>query len=315
MTEEMLAQIINCYKQNDEKSIEFKWLFLQELYNNPQDFALLCIPEGKREAYIEWLEPKLSNFMKKYDETRGSALHYFRYVFKLAYKTYLHNEQRKNIKKEFVEFYYQKENLFSTFDFSEEIIQEEKKERLKIEDYYMNDRPSKKYRLWLIILALKCAPNLTETHIRKVSLYSGIKEKIINDYILQTTITCEKRIQKINYLQAINNSYFIKNNMLQKKLLNYTIEKTSYFYQKTKEELDKNTKRTSNLSKRFSSIKNVVSNKRIAEILNIRKSVVDYCIAHLLYDNPTGFFESVSDRINYDYISSNRKQTQKTGSF
>ena len=306
MTENMLTEIISCYKKNDDKSVELKWLFLQELYENPQDFALINIPKERREAYIEWLEPKLSNLIKNYDETRGSALNYFKFIFKLGYKTFLRNEQRKNIKNDLIEFYYQND-INSPFDLQEEITSEKHKETLSIEDYYMNERPPKKYRLWLIILALKCAPNLTDSHIRKVSLYSGIKEKNLIKYISQTRESMIKRTRRIDYLQNINNMYFIKNSILQKRLSNLAIEKNIFAYNKTREELDRNIERTNNLTKRFSSIKNVISNKKIAEILHIRKSVVDYCIAHLLYENPTGFFDSVWSKLNHDNISSNRQ--------
>lgn len=283
---------------------ETRWEILEVIRYYPRIFNLHFQDSEEHINFADWIEEKIDTILNSYN--RESSTFYIFLNKTLSF--YLMNYKKFIKQKKATAYAY-------LYDSGKNIICDTSENRLSMENFacekppkYLTSKSGEKIKLWLIILGLKCSEYIDGNLKFKLCLFTEINESYLDSMIEKLREDYKSRKNKIEKMKGILFKYYVKTYHIQYQLKNLlTLDQVHINTLKNK--LEYYHTRQNKIIRRLNQIKKTPSNKKIAELLNIEKSSVDYAMRVMLDNNGTGFYNRFRGNMGYENFFSQQQPT------
>lgn len=277
------------------KNTENKWEIFELIKKFPRLFCLTFQDEEEQLNFNDWIEEKLDTILNSYNPGISSFYMFLNNTLNFYLRNYKKFSKRK------------KAAMYAVmYDSGKNILVENIDSKIPHENFAAETAPlyqesfiPEKFKLWLVILGLKCADYMDGCLKHKLCTFTGFDEVYLDKLIGILKENYKTRQAKIERLKEILYKYYIKTYNIQYQIKNTTFEETEEL-EKLKNKLLYFKMRQKKILQRLNHVKKTPSNKKIAEILNIEKGTVDYAMRVMLENQGAGFYNKFCGRVKYE---------------
>jgi hypothetical protein len=210
MTIKPLEKLMETVSTGNPRDAATVSALFEGIYRYPYIFGYYDLDEDSRSAFLLSIFPYLQKLLVSYDNARSSFMTFASNSVKLYAKSWRRKAAKARANRDSLAYCYSCESEFGTGFMVAESEPAYGTQKMP-DPFPLPDLPKHYYSDMLLVLALKCAPKLSDRQINEISATVGLPPKVLSTYV--STIKQKMNRKFENRQQLIENrnrTWFLK---------------------------------------------------------------------------------------------------------